>query len=101
MMTSTTEAGITIQQLVEQALALSSVTGCLVIGEELTGANLRWAGNSLTTNGQTHSRKLTVISIVDESGTAIDRCVSACGAIGTSANAGTSGAMIGPPVDSE
>ncbi len=64
MMTSTTEGGAgAIQQLVEQALALSSADGCLVIGEELTGANLRWAGNSLTTNGQTHSRKLTVISI--------------------------------------
>ena len=65
MMTSNTEAGPTIQQLVEQALELSGATGCLVIGEELTGANLRWAGNSLTTNGQTHSRKLTVISIMD------------------------------------
>jgi predicted Zn-dependent protease len=71
MMTSTTEAGaMAIQQLVEQALALSTMTGCLVIGEELTGANLRWAGNSLTTNGQMHSRKLTVISIFDgEQGT--------------------------------
>ncbi len=70
MMTSTTQSGnpapgTTIQQLVEQALALSSASGCMVIGEELTAANLRWAGNSLTTNGQMHSRKLTVISIVD------------------------------------
>ena len=71
MMTTTTEtAAITIQQLVEQALALSTAAGCLVIGQELTGANLRWAGNSLTTNGQMHSRKLTVISIADgEQGT--------------------------------
>jgi predicted Zn-dependent protease len=71
MMTSTTDSGaITIQELVEQALALSTATGCLVIGEELTGANLRWAGNSLTTNGQMHSRKLTVISVLDgEQGT--------------------------------
>ena len=65
MMTSTTEAGTTIQQLVEQALALSTAAGCLVIGQELTGANLRWAANSLTTNGQMHSRKLTVISICE------------------------------------
>jgi predicted Zn-dependent protease len=63
MMTSTPD--VRIQDLVEQALALSTADGCLVIGEELTGANLRWAGNSLTTNGQTHSRKLTVISISD------------------------------------
>jgi len=79
MMTSTTNSGsaadptssgrasgaTTIQDLVEQALALSTASGCLVIGEELTAANLRWAGNSLTTNGQAHSRKLVVISFVE------------------------------------
>jgi predicted Zn-dependent protease len=65
MMTSTTTPAVRIQHLVEEALALSTASGCLVIGEELTGANLRWAGNSLTTNGQTHSRKLTVISILE------------------------------------
>jgi len=53
-----------IQQLVERALALSTADGCLVLGEERTEANLRWAGNSLTTNGQMHAIKLTVISIV-------------------------------------
>ncbi|MBV9822922.1 MAG: TldD/PmbA family protein, partial [Actinobacteria bacterium] len=63
-MTSTTTAAVRIQDLVEQALALSTASGCLVIGEEQTGANLRWAGNSLTTNGQMHARKLAVISIV-------------------------------------
>ncbi|HEX8094516.1 metallopeptidase TldD-related protein [Jatrophihabitans sp.] len=70
MTTSTDSGASTIQQLVEQALALSTVAGCVVIGEELTGANLRWAGNSLTTNGQMHSRRITVISMVDgEQGT--------------------------------
>ncbi len=54
----------TIQQLVERALSLSAVDGCIVLGEQLTEANLRWAGNNLTTNGQSHSIKLTVISIV-------------------------------------
>jgi len=64
-MTSTTSTDVRIQDLIEQALALSTTTHCLVIGEELTSANLRWAGNSLTTNGQAHSRKLVVISLVD------------------------------------
>jgi len=54
----------TIQQLVERALSLSSVDGCIVLGEQVTEANLRWAGNNLTTNGQSHSIKLSVISIV-------------------------------------
>jgi predicted Zn-dependent protease len=53
-----------IQQLIERALSLSTADGCLVLGEQLTGANLRWAGNSLTTNGQTRSIKLTVLSVV-------------------------------------
>ncbi|MEO6703578.1 MAG: TldD/PmbA family protein [Jatrophihabitantaceae bacterium] len=54
-----------IQDWIEQALALSSADGCVVIGEERTEANLRWAANSLTTNGQMHSRKLCVISLLD------------------------------------
>ncbi|HST47486.1 metallopeptidase TldD-related protein [Jatrophihabitans sp.] len=65
MTSTTTTTGVRIQDLVEQALALSTASGCLVLGEELTTANLRWAGNSLTTNGQAHSRKLVVISIVE------------------------------------
>jgi predicted Zn-dependent protease len=65
MAASTEPSGTTIQQLIEQALALSKASGCVVIGEEHTEANLRWAGNSLTTNGQMHSRKLTVISFLD------------------------------------
>jgi predicted Zn-dependent protease len=55
-------ASTPIQQLVEQALALSVADGCVVIGQERTEANLRWANNSLTTNGQMHSTKLVVIS---------------------------------------
>jgi predicted Zn-dependent protease len=54
-----------IQDWIERALARSTADGCVVIGAERTEANLRWAANSLTTNGQMHSRKLTVISIVD------------------------------------
>ena len=57
--------GHRIQDWISQALALSEADGCVVVGEERTEANLRWAANSLTTNGQMHSRKLTVISIVD------------------------------------
>ena len=41
-----------------------------------------------------------VIVIVAASATAIGRCVSACGATGTSANAASRGSRIGPPADS-
>jgi predicted Zn-dependent protease len=60
-----------VQQLVEQALALSTTDGCIVIGTERTEANLRWAGNGLTTNGQMRSRSVTVVSTVSsDAGTA-------------------------------
>ena len=34
-----------------------------MIAEETSSANLRWAGNTLTTNGVSRSRQLTVIAI--------------------------------------
>jgi predicted Zn-dependent protease len=51
------------QETVERALALSRTDGCVVIADESSGTNLRWAGNTLTTNGVTRSRRLTVIAI--------------------------------------
>ncbi|MFD4727317.1 metallopeptidase TldD-related protein [Streptomyces seoulensis] len=58
-------------EVVEQALALSRADGCVVIADEESSANLRWAGNALTTNGVTRGRTLTVIATVDgQQGTA-------------------------------
>ena len=51
------------QETVERALAVSRSDDCVVIAEETSGANLRWAGNTLTTNGVSRSRQLTVIAI--------------------------------------
>jgi predicted Zn-dependent protease len=51
------------QETVDRALALSRTDGCVVIADEASGANLRWANNTLTTNGVTRSRQLTVIAI--------------------------------------
>ncbi|GLX47983.1 peptidase [Streptomyces hygroscopicus subsp. hygroscopicus] len=52
-------------EIVERALALSRADGCVVIADERSTANLRWAGNALTTNGVTRGRGLTVIATVD------------------------------------
>ncbi|MFF4650131.1 metallopeptidase TldD-related protein [Streptomyces sp. NPDC001380] len=52
-------------EVVERALELSRADGCVVIADEESSANLRWAGNALTTNGVTRSRTLTVIATVD------------------------------------
>ncbi|MFD4902296.1 metallopeptidase TldD-related protein [Streptomyces sp. NPDC058411] len=52
-------------EIVERALELSTADGCVVIADESSSANLRWAGNALTTNGVTRGRTLTVIATVD------------------------------------
>ncbi|MFB9831425.1 metallopeptidase TldD-related protein [Actinoallomurus acaciae] len=50
------------QELAEAALAESAADGCVVVVEEHSETNLRWAANALTTNGQARTRSLTVIS---------------------------------------
>lgn len=50
------------QALTEAALAASAADGCVVVTEEHSAVNLRWAANSLTTNGQMRSRSMTVIA---------------------------------------
>jgi predicted Zn-dependent protease len=58
-------SSLTAQQLVEEALAASTADGCVVHVVESTEANLRWASNSLTTNGAMRSRQVVVVSFVD------------------------------------
>jgi predicted Zn-dependent protease len=52
------------QELVERALALAKADGCVAIADESSNVNLRWASNTLTTNGATRSRQLTVIATI-------------------------------------
>jgi predicted Zn-dependent protease len=56
-------SGLSPQETVERALSASRADECVVIAEETSEANLRWAGNTLTTNGVSGSRQLTVIAI--------------------------------------
>ncbi|WP_138732396.1 metallopeptidase TldD-related protein [Modestobacter excelsi] len=53
------------QELVEQALAASTADGQITYVTESSEANLRWASNSLTTNGAMRSRQVVVVSFVD------------------------------------
>jgi predicted Zn-dependent protease len=53
------------QQAVESGLSASKADGCIVIAEDITDANLRWASNTLTTNGVSRSRQVTVIAVID------------------------------------
>ena len=52
------------QQLAERALGHSRADGAVVLVEESSTANLRWANNTLTTNGVAADRSVTVISTV-------------------------------------
>jgi predicted Zn-dependent protease len=51
------------QRTVERALEAARSDDCIVIAEETSSANLRWAGNTLTTNGVSQGRRLTVIAV--------------------------------------
>lgn len=56
------------QQVVDQALAEAARLGraeeTIVIVTDRADASLRWAGNSMTTNGETIGRSTTVISVI-------------------------------------
>lgn len=67
------------QDIVEQALSLSAADDCMVVVTERSEANLRWASNSLTTNGAMRSRQVAVISIVDGGSGAASGTVSRSG----------------------
>jgi predicted Zn-dependent protease len=59
---------VSVQQLVDHALASSTADDCIVIAHHRTSANLRWANNTLTTNGAMRGVEVTVISFVRQAG---------------------------------
>ena len=50
------------QRLVDHALETSTSEQCIAIVNDTTSANLRWANNTLTTNGVMHAIDVTVIA---------------------------------------
>ena len=70
---------MTPQETVERALAAARCDDCIVIADETSTANLRWAANSLTTDGVARSRRLTVIAITRGAGGAQAGVVSRAG----------------------
>ena len=70
-MTRPVVPGPTPQELVEHALRSSRSDDCAVIVSVASGANLRWASNTMTTNGVTERISVTVVAFRDTgSGTA-------------------------------
>jgi predicted Zn-dependent protease len=60
---------MTPQEAVERALAASTADDCVVLATVTHAANVRWANNTLTTNGVTRSTDVTVVSVVRGSDT--------------------------------
>jgi predicted Zn-dependent protease len=84
---SPNESVATPQQTIERALAAAKPGGeTVVIADESSTANLRWAGNTLTTNGVSTTRSLTVISI--------DRRADGTAGVGTVARSGVTPAQV-------
>src|SRR5688572_8061256 len=63
-MSPTMNAVVTPQSLVDQAVATSTADDCFAIVRDTTSANLRWANNTLTTNGVMHAVTVTIVSLI-------------------------------------
>jgi predicted Zn-dependent protease len=57
---------MTMPEILERVLKLSQADDAVVIGQDFSSVNVRWANNTTTTNGLIHSRELYVISIKDK-----------------------------------
>jgi len=56
------------QELVDRALAASTADNCIVLVGAGHTVNMRWANNTLTTNGTTRAHEVTVVSVVNAAG---------------------------------
>ena len=54
---------ITLQETIDRVLRLSKSDACIVIARRVASVNIRWAHNTVTTNGDADEVQLTVISI--------------------------------------
>ncbi len=90
------------QALVERALS-SATLPSMVIVRETTQANLRWASNSLSTNGQMRTRELTVIATAPvEGGIAVGSVsqeLSSADQVADQVSAAEAMARSGPPAE--
>jgi predicted Zn-dependent protease len=59
---------ISAPDLIEKIIARATCDDCVVIVNDKTQANLRWANNTLTTNGVIQERKVTVLAFISTNG---------------------------------
>jgi predicted Zn-dependent protease len=68
-------------ELIERALHASRSSGCLVIVDDESSTNLRWAANALTTDGLSMRRRVTVVATVERAGGSASGSVAYTGAL--------------------
>jgi len=64
---------VTLQHAVQQVLDLSRADACIVIGRQDAAANVRWAGNTVTTNGALEDQSLSIVSIIGRRAASLTR----------------------------
>ncbi len=64
---------ITLQDTIERVLRLSKADACTVIARRVAGVNIRWAHNTVTTNGDVDEAQLSIVSIVGRRVAAVTR----------------------------
>jgi predicted Zn-dependent protease len=55
---------ITLQDAIERVLRLSKADTCIVIARRVAAVNIRWAHNTVTTNGDADEAQLSIVSII-------------------------------------
>jgi predicted Zn-dependent protease len=55
---------LTLQDTIDRVLRLSRADACVVIARCVSGVNVRWAHNTVTTNGDADEAQLSVVSII-------------------------------------
>lgn len=87
------------QDLVEHALAASTSQSCLVIVEDVTSANLRWAINTLTTNGVMRALEVTVIAFQGAGNASVSGTAATPEQVATLVGAADAAALLAEPAE--
>lgn len=88
------------QLLAEHALEASASEHCVVIVQDATSANLRWANNTLTTNGVMHSVYVTVVAFQGPGNASVSGTAASLDQVGALvASADRAAALAGPADD--
>lgn len=98
-MTSPMSSTTTPQQLVEAALAASTADDCVAIVTDATHANLRWANNTLTTNGVMHRLSVTVISFAGQAAGSVSGSASTVEQVRALVESADAAARAGSPAE--